>query len=79
MAFKVPMGVIDDQGRLAKTVRVSDTAPTLRSQTHGNEPKAVLEVKVKEATKQGYSVARGGKIRSTSRFREAKQEEGESG
>lgn len=38
-----------------------------------------LAVKVKEATKQGYAVARGGKIRSTLQCQEVKQEEGESG
>ena len=53
-------GIIDDQGRLNKTVKVSDTVPTLRSESHGNHPKTVLEVKVKEATKQGYSICRGG-------------------
>jgi DNA (cytosine-5)-methyltransferase 1 len=54
-------GIIDDQGRLNKTVKVSDTVPTLRSESHGNHPKTVLEVKVKEATKQGYSICRGGR------------------
>ncbi len=39
----------------------------------------VLEVEVKEATKQGYAIARGGEIPSTYRNREAKQEEEESG
>lgn len=39
----------------------------------------LLAVEVKEATKQGYSVARGGATASTSRCREAKQEEEESG
>ena len=41
--------------------------------------KETLTVKVKEATKTGYAVARGGEIPSTSRCREAKQEEEESG
>lgn len=34
----------------------------------------IFTVEVKEATKQGYSVARGGVMRSTSQCREAKQE-----
>lgn len=49
----------------------------LKSSTHDNS--VVLEVKVKEATKQGFQVARGGAIPSTSRCREARQEEDESG
>ena len=50
----------------------------LKSSTHDNS--VVLEVKVKEATKQGFQVARGGgEIPSTSRCREAKQEEDELG
>lgn len=49
----------------------------LKSTVHDDG--VVLEVEVKEATKQGYSVARGGVMRSTSQCREAKQEEGESG
>ena len=53
-------GVIDDQGRKNKHCNMTDTVPTLRSESHGNQPKAVLEVEVKEATKQGYAVARGG-------------------
>lgn len=39
----------------------------------------LLAVEVREATKQGYSVARGGEMPSTSRCLEAKQDEGESG
>lgn len=39
----------------------------------------LLAVKVKEATKTGYAVARGGEIPSTSRCREVKQGEEESG
>ena len=41
--------------------------------------KETLTVKVKEATKTGYAVARGGEIPSISRCWEAKQEEEESG
>ena len=54
-------GVIDDQGRKNKRCNITDTVPTLRSQSHGNQPKAVLDVEVKEATKQGYAIARGGR------------------
>lgn len=54
-------GVIDDQGRTNKRCTVTDTVPTLRSESHGNQPKAVLEVEVKEATSKGYAVARGGR------------------
>lgn len=38
-----------------------------------------LAVKVREATKKGYAVARGGETQSTSQCQTAKQEEGESG
>lgn len=50
--------------------------------THASTPhltKTVIEIPVKEATKQGYSLCRGGATASTSRCREAKQEEEESG
>ena len=49
----------------------------LKSEQH--DTAVVLEVKVKEATKQGYAIARGGGMPSTSRCREATQEEDESG
>ena len=49
----------------------------LKSEQH--DTSVVLEVKVKEATKQGYSIARGGVMRSTSRCREARPGEDESG
>lgn len=49
----------------------------LKSSTHDNS--VVLEVKVKEATKQGFSVARGGGMPLISRCREARQEEDELG
>ena len=45
--------------QIYKHCNMTDTVPTLRSESHGNQPKAVLEVEVKEATKQGYAVARG--------------------
>lgn len=49
----------------------------MKSSTHDDG--VVLKVKVKEATKQGYAVARGGKMQSTSRCREVRQDEDESG
>ena len=49
----------------------------LKAEQH--DTSVVLEVKVKEATKQGYSIARGGAMRSTSRCREARPGEDESG
>lgn len=54
-------GIIDDQGRFGKRCPVTDTVPTLRSESHGNQPKAVLKIEVTEATKQGYAVARTGR------------------
>lgn len=50
---------------------------TLRAEKH--DTSVVLKVAVREATKQGYAIARGGEIPSTSRNREAKQEEDELG
>lgn len=51
--------------------------------THESAPhltKTIIEVKVKEATKQGYSVARGGGVmRSTSHIQTANCGEEESG
>ena len=35
-------GVIDDQGRTNKRCTVTDTVPTLRSESHGNQPKALF-------------------------------------
>ena len=49
----------------------------LKAATH--DAGVVLEVEVKEATKKGFAVARGGETQSTSRCQEAKQEEEESG
>lgn len=34
--------ILDDQGRTSKRNRLSSIAPTLRAQTHGNEPKVVV-------------------------------------
>lgn len=53
-----PIGVIDPQGRKAKCVAPKGEVPTLRSQSHGNEPNVCI--KVAEATKQGYSECRVG-------------------
>ena len=58
-----------------KEIRSDGVVNTLDSVQKDN----LLAVKVKEATKTGYAVARGGAIPSTSRCREAKQEEEESG
>ena len=44
-----------------------------------HDTSVVLKVAVREATKQGYAIARGGETLSTSRSREAKQEEDELG
>lgn len=52
------LGCIDPQGRKAKRVAPRNEVPTLRSQSHGNEPNVC--VKVAEATKQGYSECRVG-------------------
>lgn len=38
------IGIIDPQGRTTKEVEPSDIAPTLRAQTHGNEPEIVIPV-----------------------------------
>lgn len=45
--------VIDDQGRKNKKVIQTDISPTLRAQSHGNEPK----IAIREATKKGYAEA----------------------
>jgi DNA (cytosine-5)-methyltransferase 1 len=36
------VAIIDDQGRTKKELRLLDTCPTLRAQSHGNEPKVVI-------------------------------------
>lgn len=38
------IGIIDTQGRTEKEVEPSDICPTLRAQTHGNEPQVVIPV-----------------------------------
>ena len=45
--------VIDDQGRKNKKITPKHIVPTLRAQSHSNEPK----VAIREATKQGYAEA----------------------
>lgn len=40
----IPIGCIDPQGRLNKEVEPSETAPTLRAESHGNTPEVVLPV-----------------------------------
>lgn len=50
------LGCIDPQGRKTKKVAPRNEVPTLRSQSHGNEPN--ICVKVAEATKQGYAECR---------------------
>ncbi|EMK0855192.1 DNA (cytosine-5-)-methyltransferase [Listeria monocytogenes] len=47
--------IIDDQGRLSKVNKRLDYVPTLRAQSHGNEPKVLLPIK--EATSKGYAEA----------------------
>lgn len=56
---------------------VGGVSKTLKAEK--NDTSVVLKVAVREATKQGYAIARGGEIQSTSRSREAKQEEDASG
>ena len=59
-----------------KEIRSDGVVNTLDSVQKDN----LLAVKVKEATKTGYAVARGGgEMPSTSRCREVKQDEDESG
>ena len=45
--------VIDDQGRKNKKLSVKHIAPTLRAQSHGNDPK----IAIRQGTKQGYALA----------------------
>ena len=40
----IPIGMIDDQGRLTKKVSPKDCVGTLRSESHGNEQKVVIPV-----------------------------------
>ena len=43
-AVCVPIGCIDRQGRLGKEVNPKEETPTLRAQTHGNEPEVCIPV-----------------------------------
>lgn len=52
--------IIDDQGRTKKKLKLKEYAPTLRAQSHGNEPKVVEGIPVKNATKKGYLIAHNG-------------------
>lgn len=45
--------VIDDQGRKNKKLSPKNIVPTLRSQSHGNDPK----IAIRQGTKQGYALA----------------------
>ena len=45
--------VIDDQGRKNKKLSCKHIAPTLRAQSHGNDPK----IAIRQGTKQGYALA----------------------
>lgn len=40
----VPIGIIDPQGRTTKVCDPQDTTPTLRAQSHGNQPEVVIPV-----------------------------------
>jgi DNA (cytosine-5)-methyltransferase 1 len=53
-----PIGIVNPQGRKTKVVVPKEFVPTLRSQSHGNEPNVCI--KVAEASKQGYSECRVG-------------------
>lgn len=44
----VALGIIDPQGRNGKENKISDCAPTLRAQTHGNEPQIVVKLETGE-------------------------------
>jgi DNA (cytosine-5)-methyltransferase 1 len=39
--IKVVVGLVDDQGRKGKKLDIKDYCPTLRAQSHGNEPKII--------------------------------------
>ncbi|MBR4700167.1 MAG: DNA (cytosine-5-)-methyltransferase [Oscillospiraceae bacterium] len=43
-AILLPVGCIDPQGRKDRAVTLCDTVPTLRAQSHGNEPEIVMPV-----------------------------------
>ena len=52
------VGIINPEGRINKKVEPKDICPTLKSESHGNLPEVVLNIK--EATKKGYSEAHEG-------------------
>ena len=54
----VAIGFIDPQERRKKKVEPKEVCPTLRSETHGNVPE--VTIKVREATKKGYTEAKEG-------------------
>lgn len=54
----VAIGFIDPQERRKKKVEPKEVCPTLRSETHGNVPE--VTIKVREATKKGYTEAKQG-------------------
>ena len=43
-AILFPIGCIDAQGRKGRTVAICETAPTLRAQSHGNEPEIIMPI-----------------------------------
>ena len=47
------MTIIDDQGRKNKKISPKNIVPTLRAQSHGNDPK----IAIRQGTKQGYVLA----------------------
>lgn len=58
--------MVDDQGRTTKELNPLEMSPTLRSESHGNEPRIVkpkrnsgveVGLPIREATKKGYAVA----------------------
>lgn len=58
--YKGPKLIIDDQGRLSKQLTPTDIVPTLRAQSHGNEPKVIEGIPIKEATTKVYTLATEG-------------------
>lgn len=48
------LGIINDCGKLDWGGRMVQICPTLKAEAHGNLPKVVMKIKVKQATKQGY-------------------------
>ena len=58
--YTIEKKIIDDQGRLSKQLTPTDIAPTLRAQSHGNEPKVLESLPIKEATTKGYTITTEG-------------------